>query len=223
MMGPLIRRQYGVHAEKLTPSLQRNLLWRFNAIGVLPARSIPLKLGTPVGAHSDAQGFGRITARALLPNDVAVSLHLPSWFVDMTFDIEKESPIFISELTAAILAAFLVILQKDGEARSCALCVDNKAALAALIKGSSSSDLGEILANLYWRLAARRPVIWWFEYVNTKANAADPPSRSRDAPLGVLRNRTSGPVLPEFSRIFPIVGRHPQRIDAPIKLKRYNI
>ena len=37
VMGPLIRRQYGVSATKLTPALKRNLLWRFDAIGVLPA------------------------------------------------------------------------------------------------------------------------------------------------------------------------------------------
>ena len=202
MMGPLIRRQYGVHATKLTPALKRNLLWWFNAIGALPARSIPMKLGTPVGAHSDAQGFGHIAARALLPNDVTVSLHLPLWFVDMTFDLEEESPIFVFELTAAILAACLVILQNDGEARSCVLCVDNKAALAALIKGSSSSELGTILVNLFWSLTARCPVIWWFEYVNTKANAADPPSRVCNAPSGVLCDRTSGPIPPEFTRIF---------------------
>ena len=67
MMGPLIRRQYGVHATTLTPILKRNLLWCLNAIGSLPARSVPLRLGSPVGAHSDAQGFGHVAVRALLP------------------------------------------------------------------------------------------------------------------------------------------------------------
>ena len=162
-----------------------------------------MNLGNPVGTHSDAQEFGYIAAMALLPSDITASLHLPSWFVDMTFDLETESPIFIFELTAAILAACLVILQNDGEARSCVLCVDNKAALDAPVKGSPSSELGAILVNLFWSLAPRCPVIWRFEYANKKANAADPPSRSRGAPLGVLCSRTSGPAPPEFSRIPP--------------------
>ena len=103
-----------------------------------------MNLDTPVGSHSDAQGFGHIAARALLPGDITVSLRLPSWFVDMTFDLENESPIFIFELTAAILAACLVRLQNDRDAISRVLFVDNKAAIDAPIKGSSSSELGTI-------------------------------------------------------------------------------
>ena len=202
MMGPLIRRQYGTHATTLSPILKRNLLWWFNAIGSLPARSIPLRLSSPVGAHSDAQGFGRIAARALLPEDITVSLHLPTWFIDMTFGLEEESPIFISELAAAILAACLVILQNDGNARTCVLCIDNNAALAALIKGSSSSELGTILVNLFWSMASRCPVLWRFEYVNTKADAADPPSRVCDAQLGLACTRATGAIPTEFTRIF---------------------
>ena len=206
MMGPLIRRQYGTHATTLSPILKRNLLWWFNAIGSLPARSIPLRLGSPVGAHSEAQGFGHIAARSLLPEDITVSLHLPTWLIDMTIGLEEESPIFIFELAAAILAACLAILRNDGNTRTCVLCIDNKAALAALIKGPSSSELGAILVNLFWSMAARCPVLWWFEYVNTKANASDPPSRVCDAPMGLARNRASGAIPLEFARIFSSWG-----------------
>ena len=141
MMGPSIRRQYGTNATSLTPVLKRNLIWRYNAIGSLPARSIPLTLFSPVGAHSDAQGFGHSAARALLPEDATVSTHLPQWFVDMALAAEGESPIYLFELAADILAACLAILQNDGNARTCVLCIDNKAALSALIKGSSSPEL----------------------------------------------------------------------------------
>ena len=120
----------------------------------------------------------------------------------MTNELEGESPIFIFELAAAVLAACLVITQNDGVARTCVLCVDNKAALAALIKGSSSSELGAILVNVFWSVASRCPVLWRFEYVNTKANAEDPPSRDCNAPLGIERTRASGAIPLDFAKIF---------------------
>ena len=76
MMGPLIRRQYGPPAHLLKPKLKRNLLWRPDAIGTLPPRSMPLTLLSPIGAHSDAHGRGQIATRALLPSEETISTHL---------------------------------------------------------------------------------------------------------------------------------------------------
>ena len=202
MMGPLIRRQYGTYARTLTPELRRNLLWWRNAIQRLPPRMVPLTLFSPMGAHSGAQGHGHIAMRAQFPLDVSISTHLPSWFVEMTVAADAESPIYIYELAATVLTACEAAYRSDGKPRTCVLCIDNQAALAALIKGSSSSTLGTILVNLFWSVAARCPVVWWFEYVNTKSNAADPPSRACDAPLGVDCKRSSGSIPPEFTRIF---------------------
>ena len=202
MMGPLIRRQYGKYARTLTTELRRDLLWWCNAVRILPPRTIPLNLHSPMGAHSDAQGHGHVATRALFPFDVSISTHLPKWFLEMAFASEAESPIYLFELAATILTACEVANRSDGYHRTCVLCIDNKAALAALIKGSSSSALGAVLVNLFWSVAARCPVVWWFEYVNTKVNAADPPSRVCDAPLGMECTRTSGEVPPEFSRLF---------------------
>ena len=201
MMGPLIRRQYGANSITLTCELNRNLLWRYNVIGKPPPRLIPLAMLAPMGAHSDAQGFGHVASRALLPDDLTVSTHLPQWFIDMALAAEGESPIYLFELAAAILAACLVILHNDGNTRACVLCVDNKAALSALIKGSSSSLLGAILVNVFRSMPARFPIVWRLEYVNTKSNAADPPSRACDAPLGKACDLSSGVIPPEFSRI----------------------
>ena len=88
MMGPLIRCQYGVRAPTLTLTLRRNFLWRLNAFGSLPARSIPLRLSPHVGAHSDAQGFGHVANRALLPEDITAPLHLPTWIIDVALGLE---------------------------------------------------------------------------------------------------------------------------------------
>ena len=201
MMGPLIRRQYGSFSHSLNTDVKRNILWRYNAIGTLPPRSIPLTLFSPMGAHSDAQGNGHISTRALLPIDVSLSTHHPKWFIEMAFAADAESPIYLFELAATVLTACLAAYLPDGNRRTCVLRIDNKAAIDALIKGSSPSALGTVLVNLFWSVAARCPVAWWFEYVDTKSNAADPPSRVCDAPMGVNCTRRSGEIHPEFTRI----------------------
>ena len=96
MMGPLTQRQYGAHARSLAPDLRRNLLRRYNAVGTLPPRTIPHSLLAPMGSNSDAQGHGRIAMRALFAKDVSISTHLPKWSIDMAFEAESESPIYLS-------------------------------------------------------------------------------------------------------------------------------
>ena len=105
MTGPLIRRQYGPYAHLLTPDLKRNLLWRYNAIGALPPRSIPLTLFFPMGTHSDDQGHGHIATRAILPVDVSISTHLPKWFIEMAFAADSGSPIYLFERAVTALTA----------------------------------------------------------------------------------------------------------------------
>ena len=158
------------------------------------------------GAHSDAQGHGRIASRALLPLGVSISTHLPKWFIEMAFAADAESPIYLFELDATVLTACLAAYRSDGNRRTCVLGIYNKAAPDAIIKGSSSSTLGTVLVNLFWRVAARFPAVWWFEYVNTKSNAADHPPRVCDTPLGVECTRWSGEIPPGFSRIFSTWG-----------------
>ena len=64
LMAPLIRRQYDLRGALLNRELKRHLFWWRNAIGLLHPRSVPLALLAPMAARSDAQGHGRIAARA---------------------------------------------------------------------------------------------------------------------------------------------------------------
>ena len=55
--------------------------------------------------------------------------------------------------------------------------VDNTSALAGLLKGGSPKrDSARMLAMLHLHLTAMRTSLWW-EYVPSKANIADGPSR----------------------------------------------
>ena len=74
----------------------------------------------------------------------------------------------------------------DATPRTCVLCVDNQVAAASLIKGISSSDTAGVLANLFWNVVARGNTRWRVEYVNTKSNSSDFPSRQCKPPTEVV-------------------------------------
>ena len=122
------------------------------------------------------------------------------------FASDGESPIYLSELAATVLATRLASYRSDGNPRTCVLCIDDKAAIDALIEGSASSELWGISANLFWIVVPSFPVVWRFWYANTKSNAADPPPRACEAPKGMACTRRSGRTPPESSRIFASLG-----------------
>ena len=202
MMGPLIAQQYNRHSSTVSTPLRRSLLWWYRAVALLTPRLTPFSLQPPFGAHSDAQGQGHVGCRVLLNEVSTTHTHLPEWFVQLALTAEGESAIYLFELCAAILTACAVIELSLESTRSCVLCIDNQAALAALIKGSASSELGTILVGVFWAVAARSPVQWWLEYVHTASNDADEPSRSCNAVAGHHCSREQGPIPKTFADCF---------------------
>ena len=157
-MRPLIARQCHSRATRLTRSLARSLLWRYNAVASFPPRTTPFTLQPPFGAHSDAQGFGHTGCRVILDRVFATHARLHAWFPRMAQESEGESDIYLCEIRAAILTASVVSEASLNTTRSCVLCIDNRAALASPVKGSAASDLGTALVGARWALAARSPV-----------------------------------------------------------------
>ena len=202
MMGPLIARQYRQRGHTLTAELTRNLMWRYIALGNLPPRVTPFVSQSPVGAHTDAQGHGHIAAVYKNRHTNTASLHLPPWFTDLVSTTPGESPIFTYELCAAILMVCISLDWPTNSHRTCVLCVDNQAAVAALVKGSSTSPIGTMLATLCWTLAARGTAMWRIDYVRAESNHADRPSRECDAPHGSTCSRSFGHCRPTFYRAF---------------------
>ena len=132
------------------------------------------------------------------PFDVSISTDLPKRFIEMAFAGDAGSPIYLFEHAATVLTACQAAYRPGGSRRTCVLRIDNKAALDALIKASSSSAIGTFLANLLLSAEARCQAVWRFEYVSTQPNDADPPSRVCDTPTGVECTRWSGEAPPEF-------------------------
>ena len=176
-MDPLLKRQYGQRRHMVGCSLTRNLLRRYSAVGNIPHRLTPYFAVQSIGAHTDEQGYGHIAAVRTLFGTEKVSLHLPTWFAHLTGESPSESPIFPNERCAAVLMARVALSWPRDQSRSCVLCVDSQAAVAALVKGDSSSPLGTVLVCLFWSIAARGAALWRIEYAEEKSNIADPSPR----------------------------------------------
>ena len=201
MMGQLIARQYYERTQTITHNLRRSLVWWLSALGNLSPRRANLYFEKPVGAHTDAQGLGHVAAVFTTNGRTAVSTHLPQWFLDWIEKLPGESPIFIYELCAAVLLAYCA-REWRGISRTCVVCIDNKAAVATLVKGSSTSPIGTLLANLFWTVATQGNTTWWIEYVHTKSNIADQPSRQRTRTAGKPCNKSTRNVPIEFEQTF---------------------
>ena len=129
----------------------------------------------PVGAHTDAQGRGHVAAVFTEQGRTTSPTHLRRWFQEWVCNLPGESPIFLYELCDAILMVCCSSGWHNDANRTCVLCVDNKAAVATLVKCSSSPPAGTLLANLFWTLATRGSATWWVEYIHAKPNIADEP------------------------------------------------
>ena len=90
----------------------------------------------------------------------------------------------------------------NGAPMTCVLRVDNQAAVNALIKGSSSSNLVGVLVNGFWNVAARGNTRWWIEYVNAKSNSDDFPSGQCAPPLLSRCDTTHGRIQEGFKTAF---------------------
>ena len=202
--GTLTARQYSPHANHLTDAIRRSLIWLFSAVSALPPRVAPFEVNPPFGARSDAHGGGHVGRRVILDKVVTLHSHLPEWFVTMAVTAEGESAIYLFEICTAILTVCVVISLSLETTRSCVLFIDNQAALAALAKGSASSELGAVLVGAFWAVAARSPVQWWLEYVHTDSNDADAPSRDCNAGDDTWRNLSRGSLPLSFTSMFQL-------------------
>ena len=175
-------------------------------MGNLAPRTGPFEQLRPVGAHTDAQGYGLVAAVSYGGSRNLTHFHLPEWFCAMAEPAEGESPIFLYELCAAILMVYIANEWADTTPRTCVLRVDNQAAATALIKGSSPSSIAGALVSLFWNVAARGNTRWWIEYLNAKSNSADYPSRQCDKPTETICGTARGRSPAEFRDAFTSRG-----------------
>ena len=101
---------------------------------------------------------------------------------------------------------YIASVRDIGETRTCALFVDNKAAVDALAKGSTSSVLGTIPVNLFWTAAVRGGARWRNECVNTTSNISDGPPRLCTSSGENVRMASDGRAPVMFNATFETCG-----------------
>ena len=106
---------------------------------ILLPKTIQLYFYSPIWARSDAQGRGRVAMRALSAIDVSTTRAFTEVVRGMAFAADAEPPIYLFELAATALTACEVACRIDNNRRTSVIRIDNEAAHAPLIKGSSPS------------------------------------------------------------------------------------
>lgn len=119
----------------------------------------------------------------------------------MAHEADGDSAIYLFEICDAILTACAVRDPNTTVSRSCGLCIENQAALAALVKGANSSEFGAVLVGVSWGLDSLFPFQRRRKYASTKSNDPDEPSRVSAAHMSEV-------LLPHEGRCRNHAGAH---------------
>ena len=178
-------RQYAVSCRNMLNAELRDVTpWWLNAISNSIPRRVQFRPQKPILVYTDAAGSGHIGAVLVDgPMRTTVHTHLPHWLLRGDISIfEKEG--------AGILLGVLLAQLVD-RSRPITICCDNIGANGAIIRGSCRTIIGRALVSCIWTLAAPNHTLLWVEYVRSKLNPADPPSRC--CPLCETPTKLEGP------------------------------
>ena len=92
---------------------------------------------------------------------------------------KKKQPIALAEMLAVFQAILTTQIPTGSDVM---IFLDNTVGHAAFVKGSCRDEFGDDLASAFHLWCAQKDIRCWFEWVPTKLNIADKPSRSEDIP-----------------------------------------
>ena len=199
---PILKRAYS-RVGPLGKVLVNCLLWWLAFLTEYVPRPVPTSLESLpcVVSYSDGEGGSAGIGAALWhphhPRPLAAYAKVPVMIREQWRVIQSSvgfEDIFLVEALGPLLllTAFPKILSQ------CLWIhfIDNSAAEASLIRGASSSDLGDHVVGLTWSLIQKRLLWTYFDRVGTKANPVD----------GLSRRRFGGPW--EWVRQIPFPVEH---------------
>ena len=197
---PILRRSYS-RARKVNAEIRACLLWWLSFLRGFTSRPIPTSLESLplVVSYSDGEGgWAGIGAAIWLPNrerPLAVYAEVPPVLREHWRSINGSDgfeDIFLVEA----LGPLLLLVTFPQLLRECLLLhfIDNSAAEASLVRGSSSSRLGDHVVGLTWSHIQRRRIWAYFDRVESKANPVD----------GLSRRIFKGPWERLYQRTFPL-------------------
>jgi hypothetical protein len=219
---PLMQREYFDHDYSFGVALCSAADFFEALLPRLPALRIPIERDNrnPVVLYTDAMfnppssrrslPFSQIGVVAFHPDEADPfhgTLTLPQWVYDY-LSWDDKTLIMQAEMIAALSA--LMSSPSSFAGRKVILFIDNTGALSSLLHGYSSKPDAARLCNLFHLYAAAIGCAIYFEWVPTKANIADLPSR---ATLEAWRRYFS--YFPR-SRMVPLVPPDASTWDAPL-------
>jgi hypothetical protein len=144
------------------------------------------RVWTDAAAEPDSDELGRLGFVVEIPPDGGVGL--PSYYhgtwevTQEVLDYWRVSKQYIGQLELLAAVAVYYTLPDLLRGRKIMHFIDNTSAVAALIKGYSGKPDSALIVHAFhaWNLGLKASV--WFEYVRSKANIADLPSRGVDTP-----------------------------------------
>ena len=203
MLKPLYAKLFSPRFHpQLSLPLIRNLQWWATILLSLTPRVATLTRSSPdwvvyTDAAYDEGPEGAHTAAVFLNTDgpfvLQASLVLTASppAEDIAF-FQATSTIFGLELSAVVLAFFAARNRLQGKSVTC--YIDNNAALAAIIKGDSSSTAASKLIATLWFIISTYDIAVWFNRVETARNIADLPTRNKPLPFPVAENSAFPPL-----------------------------
>ena len=207
---PICRRQRHTGDPQLSKELRRVLAWWKDYLSSSPRCSLQRCTSDSPDfvMYTDAEGNGHVGAVLIevrsrrmwhiadtVPGDVRSRLK------------QRKAQINLYELCAVwvALATFEDLLVD----RHLLAFVDNQAALNMLIKGSSPCEDASLILYDVWLRLAVAGVATHFEYVESKKNLADAPSRGDTTTITAMGSRACDPRWPGW----PHIGMHEPRAE----------
>jgi len=180
---PILKRAYS-RSGPLGKILMNCLLWWLSFLRMYTPRAIPTSLASlpSVVSYSDGEGgLAGIGAAIWHPHyarPFAVYSEVPNEIRE-TWRVIQGSEGFEDIFLVEALRPLLLLKAFPKVLRNCLWLhfIDNSAAEASLIRGSSSSDLGDHVIGLTWSLIQKHRLWAYFDRVSTKANPVDGLSR----------------------------------------------
>ena len=197
---PIFRRVYSM-ARNIDSNLEACLRWWMRFLGHFAPRPIPTSLEAMpcVVSYSVGEGaYAGIGAAVWHPHFVrpfAVYAEVPSCVRDhwrLVSGSQGYNDIFLVEA----LGPILLLTTFPNILKNCLWLhfIDNVAAEASLIRGASSSELGDHIVGLTWALIQQHQLWSYFDRVESKANPVD----------GLSRQRFNGPWERVYKIEFPV-------------------
>ena len=188
---PFVRRQYESGRTTVNIQMESALKWWLKELCHIRPRQVPRSLATrtTIVSYSDGEGAGACVGVALwdprLPRPLAGILTVPANIRELWRDQKEISTIAGSDqgfndiFEIEAIGPLLLLHDFCKVFTDCLWIhfIDNSAALACLVRGSSSVQSGDRIVGHTWSLVHMLRVCPWFDRVESKANPVDGLSR----------------------------------------------